>query len=196
MKAKKAQKEKVEEAVFLALDASEFRHEPLVSTQPVREVTGMAGMTAETHVLQIKAIHKASQVFKQKLLDKSGHSTIAQQPDNDKVSRRAQINQNNDDRRGKHELKHKINHKIVPGHVEKYKPSGGISNYSRENASLRRNCPSELTLKEMHKNLCETSGRQVSMNLYHKTQYLICRVRTREVRSLSKFVSPQTKIWL
>ena len=117
-------------------------------------------------------------------------------PDNDKVSRRAQINQNNDDRRGKHELKHKINHKIVPGHVEKYKPSGGISNYSRENASLRRNCPSELTLKEMHKNLCETSGRQVSMNLYHKTQYLICRVRTREVRSLSKFVSPQTKIWL
>ena len=33
---------------------------------------------------------------------------------------------------------------------------------------MRRYLPSDLTLKEMQKNFCETSRRQVSMNFYHK----------------------------
>ena len=102
-------------------------------------------------------------------------ATFGFKANNDKIIRSAlrdvQINQNNDappleDRRGKHEPKHKISHKLVHEHVEKYKPS--ISHYRREHAPLRRYLSSDLTLKEMHKNFCETSGRQVSMNFYYK----------------------------
>ena len=89
-------------------------------------------------------------------------STLGFKPNNDKIIRSAlrnvQINQNIDvaaleDRRGKHEPKHKINHQFVHEHVEKYKPS--ISHYRREHAPLRRYLPSDLTLKEMHKNFCD-----------------------------------------
>lgn len=52
-----------------------------------------------------------------------------------------------EDKRGRHQPKHKIDHALVYDHVETYNPS--ISHYRREHAPNRRYLPLDITIKDM-----------------------------------------------
>lgn len=100
-------------------------------------------------------------------------TTLGFEHKNDRVVRNVLASKNNSyasgpkhDKRGKHDSHNAFDKTSIQKHIESYHPT--ISHYRREHAPNVRYLPSDITIKDMHKNYNKKEKKNVSYELYRK----------------------------